>query len=113
MADTHDTIDGLLAEFRGYSAGMPPSYHVTMSWADFRRMLDRFEAAHRRERNRNFHRFATAEEAAKAWHEREAKDMSEEYCAGCAFDLGVECAKYSVCTIGWLYAEAQEGGANG
>ena len=50
MADTHDTIDGLLAEFRGYSAGMPPSYHVTMSWADFRKMLDRFEAAHKRER---------------------------------------------------------------
>ena len=49
MADTHDKIDGLLAEFRGYSAGMPPSYHVTMSWADFRRMLDRFDAAHRRE----------------------------------------------------------------
>ena len=92
---------------------MPASYHVTMSWADFRRMLDRFDAAHRRERNRNFHRFATAEEAAKAWHEREAKDMSEEYCAGCAFDLGVECAKYSVCTIGWLYAEAKEGVANG
>ena len=49
MADTHDTIDGLLAEFRGYSAGMPASYHVTMSWADFRKMLDRFDAAHRRE----------------------------------------------------------------
>lgn len=49
MSDTHDTIDGLLAEFRGYSAGMPASYHVTMSWADFRKMLDRFEAAHRRE----------------------------------------------------------------
>ena len=50
MADTNDTIDGLLAEFRGYSAGMPPSYHVTMSWADFRRMLDRFDAAHKHER---------------------------------------------------------------
>ena len=50
MTDTNDTIDGLIAEFRGYSAGMPPSYHVTMSWADFRRMLDRFDAAHRRER---------------------------------------------------------------
>jgi hypothetical protein len=49
MADTHDTIDGLLAEFRGYAAGMPPSYHVTMSWHDFRVMLNRFEAAHRRE----------------------------------------------------------------
>lgn len=49
MADTNDTIDGLLAEFRGYSAGMPASYHVTMSWADFRRMLDRFEAALGRE----------------------------------------------------------------
>ena len=49
MTDTHDTIDGLLAEFRGYSYGMPPSYHVTMSWHDFRVMLDRFEAAHKRE----------------------------------------------------------------
>jgi len=49
MTDTHDTIDGLLAEFRGYSHGMPPSYHVTMSWHDFRRMLDRFDAAHKRE----------------------------------------------------------------
>jgi len=49
MSDTHDTIDGLLAEFRGYAAGMPASYHVTMSWADFRKMLDRFDAAHRRE----------------------------------------------------------------
>lgn len=49
MTDTHDTIDGLLAEFRGYAAGMPPSYHVTMSWHDFRRMLDRFDAAHKRE----------------------------------------------------------------
>lgn len=50
MAETHDTIDGLLAEFRGYSAGMPDSYHVTMSWADFRKMLDRFDTAHKRER---------------------------------------------------------------
>lgn len=50
MDKTQDTIDGLLAEFRGYSAGMPPSYHVTMSWADFRRMLDRFDAAHKREK---------------------------------------------------------------
>lgn len=50
MAATNDTIDGLLAEFRGYAAGMPPSYHVTMSWHDFRRMLNRFEAAHKRER---------------------------------------------------------------
>ena len=50
MRETHDTIDGLLAEFRGYAAGMPPSYHVTMSWADFRKMLDRFEAANKRER---------------------------------------------------------------
>lgn len=50
MAATNDTIDGLLAEFRGYSAGMPASYHVTMSWADFRKMLNRFDAAHKRER---------------------------------------------------------------
>lgn len=55
MADTNDTIDGLLAEFRGYAAGMPPSYHVTTSWADFRRMLDRFDAAHKREVD-NIHR---------------------------------------------------------
>ena len=48
MAKTNDTIDGLLAEFRGYSSGMPPSYHVTMSWADFRKMLDRFDAAAKR-----------------------------------------------------------------
>lgn len=46
MAETHDTIDSLLAEFRGYAAGMPASYHVTMSWHDFRKMLDRLEAAH-------------------------------------------------------------------
>ena len=46
MSDTNDTVDGLLAEFRGYSAGMPPGYHVTMSWRDFRVMLNRFEAAH-------------------------------------------------------------------
>ena len=50
MAETHDTIKGLLVEFRGYAAGMPPSYHVTMSWHDFRVMLNRFEAAHKRER---------------------------------------------------------------
>lgn len=49
MSKTNDTIDGLLAEFHGYSAGMPPSYHVTMSWAHFRKMLDRFDVAHKRE----------------------------------------------------------------
>ena len=113
MSDTHDTIDGLLAEFRGYSAGMPPSYHVTMSWADFRRMLDRLDAAHKRERNRNFHRFATAEEAAKAWNERKFLDLCV-VCAGCTFDRGPEeCAPGANCEIGWLYAEAKEGGANG
>ena len=46
MTDTNDTIDGLLAEFRGYAAGMPPGCHVTMSWHDFRVMLNRFEASH-------------------------------------------------------------------
>lgn len=56
MAETHDTIKSLLAEFRGYSAFMPPSYHVTMSWHDFRVMLDRIEAAHD-------HDIATATEA--------------------------------------------------
>jgi hypothetical protein len=111
MAETHDTIDKLLAEFRGYSSGMPASYHVTMSWADFRRMLDCFDAAYRRERNRNFHRFATAEEAVKAWQGHEAKDKGAKFCDGCPFDLGAECAKGGVCSIGWLYVKAQEGGA--
>ena len=150
MAQTNDTIDGLLAEFRGYSAGMPPSYHVTMSWADFRVMLDRFDAAHKREASgntealhealkpvkryldgytvnilelrrmvdaaltaptRNCDRFATAEEAAKAWNERKFKDLCV-VCAGCTFDRGPEeCAPGANCEIGWLYAEAQEGGA--
>ncbi|MBQ1344832.1 MAG: hypothetical protein IIY62_00575 [Kiritimatiellae bacterium] len=49
MAETHDTIKSLLAEFSGYAAGMPASYHVTMSWHDFLVMLDRLEAAHKRE----------------------------------------------------------------
>lgn len=44
-----ETIADIVAEFRGYAAGMPDSYHVTISWADFRKMLDRFDAAHRRE----------------------------------------------------------------
>ena len=60
MAETHDTIDSLLAEFRGYSAFMPPSYHVTMSWHDFRRMLDRFEAAHKREAVTDCNQFGNA-----------------------------------------------------
>ena len=60
MAETHDTIDSLLAEFRGYSAFMPPSYHVTMSWHDFRRMLNRFEAAHKREAVTDCNQFGNA-----------------------------------------------------
>ena len=50
MAATNDTIDGLLAEFRGYLAGLPASYHFTVSCRDIRLMLDRLEAAHKRER---------------------------------------------------------------
>lgn len=49
MAETHDTIDGLLAEFREHSAGIPPGCYVTMSCHDFRQMLNHFEAAHKRE----------------------------------------------------------------
>lgn len=56
MAETHDTIDGLLAEFREHSTGIPPGYFVTMSCHDFRRMLNRFDAAHD-------HDIATATEA--------------------------------------------------
>lgn len=44
-----ETVKDIIAEMRGYSYGMSPSYHVTMSWHDFRRMLDRFDAAHKRE----------------------------------------------------------------
>ena len=71
MAATNDTIDGLLAEFRGYSSGMPPSYHVTMSWADFRRMLDRLDAAHKREHD--------ALEFVAHYNDNEAQ-MDDPYC---------------------------------
>ena len=115
MAETNETTADIIAEMRDEAAraDMEQDYSIDDAAEMMREFAWRIEAANRRERNRNFHRFATAEEAAKAWHEREAKDMSEEYCAGCAFDLGVECAKYSVCTIGWLYATAteKEGGA--
>jgi hypothetical protein len=105
MADTHDTIDGLLAEFRGYSAGMPPSYHVTMSWADFRKMLDRFDAAHKRERG----------DCAKL---REVVDamMYEAFalCDSCvkpAAERGKLLAKWCNKLRAALAATAQEGGA--
>ena len=97
----NETIADIVAEMRGIRV------------REFQDYADRLEAAHRRERNRNFHRFATADEAAEAWHKHEANDTGEEYCAECPFNLGEECARGSVCTIGWLYAEAQEGGANG
>ena len=73
MADTHDTIDGLLAEFRGYSAGMPPSYHVTMSWADFRKMLDRIEAAHKRELDALNEQIADLRQQRDLWSKRAAE----------------------------------------
>lgn len=85
MAATNDTIDGLLAEFRGYAAGMPDSYHVTMSWADFRKMLDRLEAAHRRELSKNTSKngadFGQLGDAAKL---RDALELCmDEMCSRC------------------------------
>ena len=47
-----ESVADIIAEMRGYSHGMPPSYHVTMSWHDFRVMLDRLEAANSRERGK-------------------------------------------------------------
>ena len=84
MSDTNDTVDGLLAEFRGYSAGMPPGYHVTMSWRDFRVMLDRLEAAHRRE----------CGDAVKL---REAVKLATEVSDWCCSqtDDPLECSEYS------------------
>lgn len=73
MAETHDTIKGLLAEFRGYAAGMPPSYHVTMSWADFRKMLDRFEAANKRECEIADAKIADLQSRVKLWTDRSAE----------------------------------------
>lgn len=44
-----ETVADIMREMRGYSHGMPPSYHVTMSWHDFRVLLDRIEKAAKRE----------------------------------------------------------------
>ena len=46
-----ETVADIIREMRGYSHGMPPSYHVTMSWHDFRVLLDRIEKAAKRESN--------------------------------------------------------------
>ena len=103
----HETITDIIAEMRALSNPISDGIIAI----DGRIIADRLDAAHRRERNRNFHRFATAEEAAKAWNERRFKDLCV-VCAGCTFDRGPEeCAPGADCEIGWLYAEAQEGGA--
>lgn len=60
---------------------------------------------------RNCDLYATAEEAAEAWHKHEAEDTGEKYCDGCPFNLGEDCVRGGVCSIGWFYAKAQEGGA--
>ena len=44
-----ETVADIMREMRGYSHGMPDSYHVTMSWRDFRVLLDRIEKAAKRE----------------------------------------------------------------
>ncbi len=121
MAEANETIADIIAEMRhkdtarrrftltdafgGYETITIDRANTMLSLAD------RLEAALKRERGRNFHRFATAEEAAKAWSERKFKDLCV-VCAGCTFDRGPEeCAPGANCEIGWLYAEAQEGGA--
>ena len=87
MADTQETIADIIAEFRGYSAGMPASYHVTMSWADFRKMLDRFEAAHKREAD-------YAREAYESALKAEREALREQYEAGALVDgTRGDCAK--------------------
>ena len=50
MDETQDTFDGLLAEFREHAAGVRTSGYVTMSGRDFHKMLDSFDAAHKREK---------------------------------------------------------------
>lgn len=59
MDETQDTIDGLLAEMREHAASVLTSGYVTMSGRDFHKMLDRFEAAHKRKK-------ATAEKSSAA-----------------------------------------------
>lgn len=49
IAGEMETVADIIREMRGYSHGMPPSYHVTMSWHDFRVLLDRIERAAKRE----------------------------------------------------------------
>ena len=55
-----ETVADIIREMRGYSHGMPPSYHVTMSWHDFRVLLDRIEKAAKREERRARRKVDTA-----------------------------------------------------
>ena len=48
MSGKQETIGDIVADMRGYSHGMPDAYHVTMTWHDFRRVIDRIEAASQR-----------------------------------------------------------------
>ena len=48
-SEKKETVADIMLEMRGYSHGMPDSYHVTMSWRDFRIVLGRIEKAHKRE----------------------------------------------------------------
>ena len=100
-----ETVADIIREMRGYSHGMPASYHVTMSWRDFRVLLDRLEAAHKRESAkakaalaappRNCDKVKTSWDVLKEWHE------------------GLDTANDIVRMLDWLLAPAteKEGGA--
>ena len=55
MADTQETIADIIAEMR--NRAKRPDF---VSQDVLKSCADRLDAAHKRERNRNFHRFATA-----------------------------------------------------
>lgn len=125
MSERQETVDDIVAEKRRRAeeierdcaekmkrGEMVSDCYARELVADIRREADRLEAAHKREHNRNFHRFATADEAAAAWHRHETKDTGDDFCEGCPFNLGEDCARGSVCSIGWLYAESPEGGTS-
>ena len=78
-----ETVADIIREMRGYSHGMPASYHVTMSWRDFRVLLDRIEAAHKREAVTDCNQFSDAAKLREA-----LKLCVDEMCDRCR-DLAV------------------------
>ena len=115
-----ETVADIIREMRGYSHGMPASYHVTMSWRDFRVLLDRLEAAHKRESAKAKAALAaplrnsdvgTAEEQSVRMAEfcraQYKKTDGVRLCSGCRFFelAGTECQ------FAWAQMPYEEGGA--